>query len=922
MQKHQKTDISKTKLKLFFIIFYTFFIKTSHKYYKCVMPNKHRQIRISRFLGVLFLCSLTFCLWLSNIPLITKHSLIGQVVNTKTTDANQLVNRGVKYYELGDFQNAINQWLEALKSYQSTKNLTNEVIVRENLARTYQQIGQTSEAIKHWQQVTSIYHQKRNISGVGRSLAEQAQLYSSLGQPLKAIAILCNPDDNSVCTESSAFQIAKAAKDSSLEAVTLGALGDAYRLTGDYDRAVAKLESSLKIAEKLKNSAYIISATNSLGNAYNSQALLNYRRADLASESADNINAPQQFLKAAKSKDAEALKYLHQSLNLAKNQKDYQAQMQALRSIIPIYYRTDNTTAVTNLQQTIKLLEYIPKNRERLYATIDLARLLQNTTTDAKLDVFECKNSDYLSQAESLLKNAVNISNEIGDLRGKSFAQGQLGHIYECRQQYDKALLITQQARLAAGEGLKAKDSLYLWEWQTGRILKAQKKTNEAISAYSLAINTLEDIRKDILTANRDIQFDFRDTIEPIYRDAVKMKLELESSRQVANKSLSINDNNDNLTSALGTINLLKLAQLQNYFGNNCIIDAFIQKEVEGIIDNTTAVFSTIILEDKTAIILSLPNGRKEYRWYDIPREKLFVEINEFRKGVQRSRKSFNREQAQNIYNWMIAPFEDDLKTVGIKTLVFIHDGILQSVPMAPLYDGKQFLIEKYAIATTPSLSLTNPKPFNRQNLQVLALGLSEAANINGNTFPALKYVKKELDGIEQQIPGKKLLDVQFTRDNIEEELKREVYPIIHLATHGKFGTDPENTFIVTGNNQKLTFSQLDRLIRSVTRNREPLELLTLTACETAVGNNRSALGLAGVAIQAGAKSAVASLWPINDDATKEFSIDFYAQLLSDSKSKAKALQAVQIKFIKGEQGSRNTHPAYWSPFILIGNWL
>ncbi|NJO64863.1 MAG: CHAT domain-containing protein [Richelia sp. RM2_1_2] len=880
------------------------------------MKNKYRKIRISRFLEIVFLCSLTFCLSLGYIPFTTS-------VNAQTPNAELLVNKGVKYYSSGDYQTAIKQWLEALKIYQSSKNIDNEAIVRENLARTYQQVGQISEAVKQWEEVASIYRQLKNANGVGRTLAEQAQLYSNLGQPRKAIAILCNSNDNSVCTENSVLQIARNLKISSLEAVALGSLGDAYRLAGEYDKAIAKLESSLEIARKLKNQDYIISATNSLGNAYNSQALLNYRRADLASESADNVDAPQQFIKAAKKQDQEALSYLQTSLNLAKHQKDYQAQIQALRSIIPIYYRTDNTTAVTTLQQAIKLLEYLPKNRERLYATIDLARLLRNKATDGRINAFECQNSDYLPQAESLLNNAVSISNEIGDLRGKSFAQGQLGHIYECQKQYDKALEITQQARLSAGQGLQAKDSLYLWEWQTGRIFKAQNKTNEAISAYSLAMNTLEDIRKDILTANRDIQFDFRDTIEPIYRDVVELRLSLESSRQAANKSLANKDNNDNLTSVISTVNSLKLAQLQNYFGNNCIIDSFIQKEVEKIIDNTTAVFSTIILKDKTAIILSLPNDRKEYRWYDIPQEKLFAEINEYRKAVQKQRdRSFEvLKPAQNIYEWMIAPFEADLKSAGIKTLVFIHDGILQSVPMAPLYDGKQFLIEKYAIATTPSLSLTNPKPLNRQKLQVLALGLTEAANIDGNPFPALEYVDDEIKGIKQQIPGKELLDAQFTRDNLEKELKQEIYPIIHLATHGQFGTDPENTFIVTGNNQKLTFSQLDRLIRNVTRNREPLELLTLTACETAVGNNRSALGLAGVAIQAGAKSAVASLWVIDDRATAQFASDFYAQLLSDSKSKAEALQAVQIKFIKGE-GSRNTHPAYWSPFVLIGNWL
>ena len=147
-------------------------------------------------------------MWLSDIPLITKQPLRGQVVNAQTADANNLVNQGVNYYESGNFQSAINQWLEALKIYQNTKNFSNEAIVNENLARTYQQIGQTLEATKHWQQVTFIYRQLKNANEVGRSLAEQAQLYSSLAQPRKAIAILCNPDDNGVSTEDSVFQIA------------------------------------------------------------------------------------------------------------------------------------------------------------------------------------------------------------------------------------------------------------------------------------------------------------------------------------------------------------------------------------------------------------------------------------------------------------------------------------------------------------------------------------------------------------------------------------------------------------------------------------------------------------------------------------------------------------------------------------------
>ncbi|MEC4813513.1 MAG: CHAT domain-containing protein [Scytonema sp. PMC 1069.18] len=895
-----------------------------------MMQNRHRKVRKRYFLRILFLCSLIFCVWLSHIPFST-----GQVVNAQTPDASKLVQQGVERYQTGDWTGAIKLWETALSTYEKTKNLPDKAIVWENLARTYPEIGEMQQSLTHWDKVVAYYRQVGDIKQLGRSLTEQAQVYNNIGQPQKAIALLCNSDIDNNCTSGSALFMARTVKDEEGEAAALGSLGDTYRLRGDYKDAIEKLKLSLKLAQKLRKPAYLVSATNSLGNAHNSLALFNYRRVDLASESGDTANAPAKFREIAKKEDANALSYFQQSLELARNNKDVRGEMQVLRSLIPVYYRTNNiTSATTTLQQSINLLERLPSDRTRVYATIDLVRLLPGVTQDGTTN-FSCINKNYPALAESLLNQAVNIAENIKDFRAKSFAQGQLGHLYECRKQYAKALEITEQARWSAEQGLKARDSLYLWEWQTGRILKAVGKKTEAISAYERAIDTLDSIRQNILTADRDVQFDFRDTIEPIYRNLVELRLSLEPPEKVANKSMPSKkngDKNDNFGSVLKTIDSLKLAELQNFFGNECIINALRELEVVSVADQTTAVFSTVILEDKTAVILSLPKGKK-YNWYNTSRENLVAEINEFRRGLQRFRKNYNTEPGKHIYDWMIAPFAEDLNSSGIKTLVFIHDGILRSVPMAALYDskGKKFLIEEYAIATTPSLSLTDPKPMNRKNLRVLALGLSEPSVVDGVPFPPLNYVEQEIAGVQQQIPGKKLSNDEFTSDRLKQELSQEVYPIIHLATHGKFGTDPEDTFIVMGNkndkgeNQTLTFYELDRLIRSVTRNTEPMELLTLTACETAVGNDRSALGLAGIAIQAGAKSALASLWAINDAATAQFATDFYTKLLSDSSmSKAEVLQAVQLEFIHGKalEGRQYTHPAYWSPFVLIGNWL
>lgn len=250
---------------------------------------------------------------------------------------------------------------------------------------------------------------------------------------------------------------------------------------------------------------------------------------------------------------------------------------------------------------------------------------------------------------------------------------------------------------------------------------------------------------------------------------------------------------------------------------------------------------------------------------------------------------------------------------------MFIQDGILRTVPMAALHDGKKFLVQKYAIATSPSLTLTVPQKLNRKR-RVLALGLTKQTTVDGRKFPALTNVEKEISQIQAQIPdSKQLLDENFTRLRLQQEFSKTVYPIIHIATHGKFGTDPKDTFLVTGNNDKLTIADLNTVIRSTKSESNAIELLFLSACQTAVGDDGAALGLAGVAVEAGVRSALATLWFIQDAPTVTLVTKFYDQWYKSGVSKAQALQVAQQALI--EVGGQYTHPAYWAAFILIGNW-
>lgn len=853
-----------------------------------------------RLLFLLFLCSLSLCLcW-------------GNVVNAQSANLDRSVQKGVELYRAGNYRSAIASWQTALDFYQKNNDRAKAAIVLENLARAQQQLGEGEKAVATWEKAIAYYRQTKDTHQIGRLLTEQAQAYSSLGQNREAIALLCGTASQENCATNSALQIAQTLKDRTLEAATLGSLGNAYRLRGDYTQAIKYLVQGLAIAKAIENPIYHASTLNSLGNAYISLAQVNYRRTNSALARGDSLQADK-FKKQALEYDSKGLQYFQASLKLAQTRQDRAGEMRSLLNSIPPSRRTQAANA-DSLQRAIQLLAQLPDSRDRVYAAIDLANLVQPvSSSDPNFVKNQCQSIEQGSKAEGLLKVAVAIARRLQDPRSESFALGELAHIYECRKEYPQALKLTRQAVWAAEQDLNAKDSLYLWEWQTGRIFKQQGKPVEAIAAYDRAVATLEAIRSDILTANRDLQFDFRDTVEPVYRELAGLRLETASDK--------IELRQQNLSDAIKTIDTLKLAELQNYFGNDCVIAALDRENVAEVGANT-AIFSSIIFEDKTAILVSLPNGQNRSHWIEQDNETFRQQIDEFRRGLERYRDfTYDPQPAQKLYNSIVRPFAADLEQAQIKTLVFVQDGILRSVPMAALHDGEKFLVQKYAIATTPSLTLTNPTALDRQQLRALALGLTQAAVVDGRKFPALTNVNREIEQIQAQIPGtKELLNDDFTRDRLQQELDQTTYPIIHIATHGEFSSEPEDTFLVTGNNAKLTIADLDTAIRSVSSGSESVELLTLTACQTAVGDDRAALGLAGVALQAGVKSAIASLWFIQDAPTADLVTKFYANLRNTDMSKAQALQAAQIAKIAA--GGQYAHPAYWSPLILIGNWL
>jgi CHAT domain-containing protein len=276
--------------------------------------------------------------------------------------------------------------------------------------------------------------------------------------------------------------------------------------------------------------------------------------------------------------------------------------------------------------------------------------------------------------------------------------------------------------------------------------------------------------------------------------------------------------------------------------------------------------------------------------------------------------RSPNLQPLQQLYDWLIRPIEADLVANNIKTLVFVPDGALRNIPTAVLHDGKNYLVETYNLAIAPSLQLIDPQPLTQTNRELLLAGLTEARQ----GFTPLPGVKSELESIQTVFPAQILLNDFFTELNFDTVVNTSPYQLIHLATHGQFSSRAEDTFILTWDD-RININELNSLIRSDRQQIRPIELLVLSACQTASGDKQAALGLAGIAVRAGARSTIASLWDVSDESTTLLMSYFYQELANRNLSKAETLRRAQLKVLQSEKFS---HPYFWSAFILVGNWL
>jgi CHAT domain-containing protein len=547
------------------------------------------------------------------------------------------------------------------------------------------------------------------------------------------------------------------------------------------------------------------------------------------------------------------------------------------------------------------------------------------------------------------LGKAADLYRTAGDGLGESYATGYLGGLYE-RYAPDRpadALTLTRRAAFLA-QAARRPQSAYRWEWQRGRLLAAAGDRDGAVAAFDRSVEALKGVRSDLALGygNGDGRLSFRDEVGPVYFGLADLLL-----RRAADPARSADQRRADLVEARDTVELLKSGELEDYFRDPCVNQLQAPRQIDDV-GLRTAVVYVVPLPDRLELLVNISSGGPTassptgaasarpaggsapgagLRQFTVTaaNDKTLAEaVARFRRGLQRRGTFAFKADARLLYKWLIDPIEPALQAAGVDTLVFVPDGALRTIPMAALSDGEHYLVERYAVAVTPGLRLMRPEPIARGRTQALLAGLSVDTTIPGETtaYPGLPNVGDEIAQVAKAIGDTTtLMNEQFVPERLTRELYGRPYSIVHLATHGEFRGDAADTFVLMYG-RKLTLDQLQALIAPAQfkqdRQGQAVELLTLSACRTAAGDDRAALGLAGVAIKAGARSAVASLWYVKDEAAARLVADFYAELRRDpTQSKAQALRKAQIKLL-ADPDDVFTHPVNWAPFIVIGNWL
>lgn len=781
----------------------------------------------------------------------------------------QLWNRqGQLYWRRLEPQAALNSWIAAEEDYRSVEDMVGTIGAQINQLHALQTLGQYRRAVK---------------------LADRLE---------------------------EALNLNSGALDTHTDLLARQQLGQVLAQTGQLDRAQRVLEQAIPLLGSSEERSQLFLL---LGNTTRSLA----RQSDRLWK-----------LESARTYYQQAFQYYETAVHRAQDpltQLEIQVNQMSLWVDQNTDQKTDQKTAIAEISNPFPPISSLSQLRMALgeqpaslplfqvrlhfiYSLLRLERSFSNPDLAAYQGILQTLEAvplltETLEQAERL-----NVSSPLLQ-RMQSEIWGLLAEVYAYQGQSTETIAALKQA-LGKAETTQGKDLVALWQWQMGKTLEPSNRT-EAAYYYRTAFDTVQSLRDNLIEMSIDTGFSLQSQLSSLYRDYIRFLLS------------SPNPSQGDLAQALEVMEALQLVELNNFFQEPCLsLQPLTLTEALAQSHTQAAALYSIALPDALAVIFLAPDGTLRHSLHPVSPQALTNAALLMRSSLN---PAFSAEKhlsiSRQLYHWLVEPFEAELAAQGTETLVFVLDGVLRNVPMATLYDGDRYLVERFEVTLTPGLKIVPPNPKSLQKSQILIAGLTEGRS----GFQDLPGVLREVNTLSQVFAQKRLrfdsfLDERFTQERLHRDLAQGKTTILHLATHGQFSSDPNQTFILTGDDwlnphtlqNRILAKEFTSLLNFEPGTLAPLDLLVLSACQTALGDEQASLGLAGLAARSGASSTIGTLWAIDDQVTADLMIDFYKGLIQGGETKAAALRRSQLQLLHSET---HAHPYYWAPFILVGNW-
>lgn len=830
-----------------------------------------------------------------------QHLAMEKADNNRINSAEITNNIGVIYLNLGNYAQAIDHYQQALNTVQDycyEEKLTCfyglEAAIWNNLGSVYFSLGQYQKALESSEKSSAIYTKLNSSEYKNATKRDIELLYSALGNNPQAIQQITSRANVGDAFGNDFFQFQG-------KALNLNNIGQIYLGLGKYNQALNVYQQALNIYKNNNYKSGIAFTLNNIGRIYqnqgkydqakelNQQALKNYQElGDRTGEGVTISNLGQIYQQ--QNQDTKAFELYQQALIIHREIGDKVSESATLKFIGDVLFnQKQSQLAIAFYKQSVNLTENIRQNLR--FIPINIQKSYTETVSER-----------YRRLADVLLQqNRPAEAQEVLDLL----------KIQEVVDFIGDSQRSPTKTNITSNNNQRSPDKITT---SSTAIVSLKPQEQEITQKYNAIQDKAISLGKELTELRKIPQKNRTATQAKRIAELVKSEQQITAEFNKFIKSPSVVSLVQQLSVTTRQENL-NLRQL------NSIRDNLKQ------LNQKAVLLYPLVLDDRLELVIVSADAPPIHRTVQIKKAELDQLVTQFRQDLTRLNPPKDvRGIANKLYNYLIKPIENDLKQAEAKAIIYAPDDRLRYIPLAALYDGNNWLVQRFIINNITAASLTKLDNKPQKNLQTLAAAFTKGkytvnlSNERQAEFSGLEYAKVEVENIAKTIPGTKiLLDNQFTPQITIPQMND--YKIVHLATHGLLVSgEPENSFILFGNGEKVTLGDIENW------SLPNVDLVVLSACETGLGeklgNGQEILGL-GYQIQlTGAKASIASLWSVYDGGTQALMNEFYKVLKAGNVTKAEALHKAQITLLTDKNNNEFQRPYYWAAFILIGNGL